>query len=571
MIEAPVNVSPSVDLESVYAHVMPHLTVKQQLKVTTAFNHVRRMLVDTRAVPPEQIPIMQRNLSAYLEKRKKLQRSVAITYRDALTLLFRRAVELHVLDEKTLTAYGDFPLPEQAPKEREARDQYFAYKAFVEWCLLHKYSMVDCKPELFRFFAAWLASRPHNKAADEKYARLGRYWKTAAVAGDLPHVNFPPFRDTGRLRYGIPYVEWEPTWRDGFEAYAKLRSDDTDENLDSDEIAVNPATLRANQAKLGLLLGYITRFVGPPDNRTLVEILTDVELVLRFIKWHKEHCSCGEYRENHTHMLRLFARILRANVGNNSISEEYETIVQSITPVRAKPFYRDLITDFDRIALAAELCLRDAMIACQKWKEAGRDKDAAVDLANRFTIALLFALFTWRPMRAANMCGMMLGQNLVHRGRDGWWMNFSPTETKTSNTVDVPWPSSLVEPLEILVYELRQYLNPKGLTHLFLQCSGRPYSDPRLWGAMVPEGVKYLGIATPPHHFRRIVPTAYLVAHIGEIEVCRALLGHRFVETTLRDYAFVFSLIASKRVPEFHRATCPDAALVASWRPQIHL
>jgi integrase len=316
-----------------------------------------------------------------------------------------------------------------------------------------------------------------------------------------------------------------------------------------------------------LFLGYVRKFVTDISTMNLVELLRNTHLVERFILWHAAERTGGHERTGHAAMLRLFSAVLEANLGKNPTSDQYRAMSNSINKIPAKAFHADLVLDFDRIALAAELCLRDARRDYDLWVAAGKLERDVLEVAFRFMLALLFALLTWRPVRCKNLCGLALDQNLQFHGERGWWLYFSAHETKTGTEIDVPFPALLTEALGIYLEHLRPTLNRLDLPNLFFQDSGKPFSGAALWRSLIPLGEKYLGVPTSSHTFRRLIPTAYLIAHPGEVEVCRALLSHRLVSTTIKHYAFVFTLYASRRLPAFLRESCPDSGLVAVWRP----
>jgi len=63
-----------------------------------------------------------------------------------------------------------------------------------------------------------------------------------------------------------------------------------------------------------------------------------------------------------------------------------------------------------------------------------------------------------------------------------------------------------------------------------------------------------------------MVATGYLIKYPNDFFIMQQLLGHRFLETTVR-YVREFSLEASRHAAEFTRATCSHLALIAEFKP----
>ena len=113
---------------------------------------------------------------------------------------------------------------------------------------------------------------------------------------------------------------------------------------------------------------------------------------------------------------------------------------------------------------------------------------------------LIIALLAARPLRLRNLTGLDLDHTLVRRGTQ-WWIEFSESETKTNNVIELPWPEALVAPLETYLARHRHVLaNMRG-------GSTRPVGD-ALWvsgkgSAMTRNGIYWLYIKAHP---RRLWP-----------------------------------------------------------------
>ena len=163
---------------------------------------------------------------------------------------------------------------------------------------------------------------------------------------------------------------------------------------------------------------------------------------------------------------------------------------------------------------------------------------------------------------ARNFAGLTLYRHLVRKGQRGR-ICFAPTETKTGEPIDVPFPQQLAPRLERYLACYRSLL------------MGERYRGDRLWVGyfFIPQAPHTLGLKIAertahafgrrvnPHLFRDFAATSIAINHPDHVRIAAAVLGHRSFSTTERHYNLATSLKAARdyqaalrplRMPKFY-------------------
>lgn len=485
-------------------------------------------------------------------------------YYNAITKLLSRAVANGLIPTEEFVVTRKLPRFAK-PAGRPELEEWLAYERFAKWFDNQGDTYGPLCSNHFTLFKVSLLLKNDN-TAQRNYSRLSRFWSRKVKAIMPLPFNVPPFSRKQKLRYGLDVEFWPERLHLDFELYESKRSQSDLYTLESGGRLVKPTTLKQYQERIGRYLGFlkITHPVLLHSDPDLVSLLTP-DLLEMYVDWHIVNCSNGSERAFHSDFLWMCADIVDSLTGDASTVEALRNKGKRIVPIKATAFDKKTFVDMDKIALAAEQALGAATDMYQRWKN-NPDELNAVEVADTYCQALIFALFTWRPFRSRNIRELLLGRNL-RREEDTWKFRFSSTETKTGSTIALNWPEPLVEHLEIYLGDLRSILNVHGSPELFITRRSKPYTQHSLWKMIASVGQKYLQAPSHPHAFRRWIVTGFLLENPGEIETCKALLGHRFVKITLKYYAFVFTRAASRHSGRIIPENCPHARKVASWRP----
>ena len=170
---------------------------------------------------------------------------------------------------------------------------------------------------------------------------------------------------------------------------------------------------------------------------------------------------------------------------------------------------------------------------------------------------LIIALLAARPLRLRNLTGLDLDHTLLRRG-PLWWIEFSESETKTNNVIELPWPEALIAALETYLARHRHVLaNMRGGSlrpvgdALWVSSKGSPMTRNGIYWCITKRTRDAFGHSISPHLFRDCAATSIAIDDPRHVGIAAPLLGHRSASTTEKYYNQAGSIEAS-----------PDAASV---------
>ena len=182
---------------------------------------------------------------------------------------------------------------------------------------------------------------------------------------------------------------------------------------------------------------------------------------------------------------------------------------------------------------------------------------------------LIIALVAARPLRLRTLVGLDLDHTLVRRGGQ-WWIEFSESETKTHQPIELPWPEALVASLETYLARHRSVLaqlcrgpaRPIG-SALWISKRGSPMTRSGIYARIITCTRAAFGRAINPHLFRDCAVTSTAIDDPYHVGIAAPLLGHRSALTTERYYNQASGIEAARLLQNFLltlRQTEPTAA-----------
>jgi integrase len=191
--------------------------------------------------------------------------------------------------------------------------------------------------------------------------------------------------------------------------------------------------------------------------------------------------------------------------------------------------------------LISLLTLSERVIA-----QVGRSRERRRRDAVRVALAIAAAILLNIPLRAANLAGLRLDRHLQFVG-DRAFLRISPDETKNAVAIEAEIPPRLAGQLDIYVKRYRPHLIGAPTPWLFPGEAGarRPSGS---FGQQISDFVaREAGVVMTPHQFRHLAAKLYLDQHQDGCETVRRLLGHKSLETTMRYYRELETVLAGKR------------------------
>jgi integrase len=165
--------------------------------------------------------------------------------------------------------------------------------------------------------------------------------------------------------------------------------------------------------------------------------------------------------------------------------------------------------------------------------------------AVRVALAIATGILLHIPLRAANLAGLRLNQHLRFVG-DHAFLSIAPSETKNAVAMEAEIPARLARQLDIYVNRYRPFLIEAPTPWLFPGENGarRPSGG---FGHQITDFVaREAGAVMTPHQFRHLAAKLYLDQHPGGCETVRRLLGHKSLQTTMRYYRELESVLAGR-------------------------
>ncbi len=547
----------SLNLATILDQIRGSITAEQSSRIERVVSDVTDMLGGDVLSSSMVAGLAERYRKDLVDKGVPSRTVANKVYR--LNLLFRTATQKGVLAVRP-QAQSDFPsIAEPVDKADCRRWRVYSQVTCAYFAAGHCYGTIDDS------FGNWVIDylKDHRKLAGAEiaYGDIVRFWTELVRKGILKPVSFPAFRELKRPRYGLPRRDW-PT--EAQRQYAKLEAEVLDPLGGTDDDAteyssMRPSTLKRLEMEIGLLY-YFELHVRSPKalSASLVELLENDDTVLGFLQWHRLEKSNGADAEMHRNILFSCAATLKRLAGDKNKSQKYCETASGLNPMRKRSPFTHLELDFDRLVKAARRAVEDAMVTWAAFQTSGDGSSVALrKVTEAYRDALLFAFLVCRPLRSANVISIRLGQHLRRDARSIWQIHFDASETKGRRVIDWGFPRVLVDALELFVNSVLPRFRGSGSRLLFPARCGRRMTSDRIWSIVAVQAKRLLDIEMRPHDFRRSVVSAYLVKYPGEVERMRALLGHRYVHTTIKSYVHIHCLHASRSAAAFVRSTCP--------------
>jgi site-specific recombinase XerD len=156
------------------------------------------------------------------------------------------------------------------------------------------------------------------------------------------------------------------------------------------------------------------------------------------------------------------------------------------------------------------------------------DQGGAILWRDGFMIALL----ALRPLRIRNFANLRLQYDIVLSG-DIAWFRLSKTQTKTGQTLQIPYPMELLPQLHQYVTEIRRrFLRESSQSRLWLSRRGLPMGEAVVRRIIKNRTAEALGYPISPHRFRHAAVTYLATMHPDSIAVASDLLGHSHPSVT---------------------------------------
>jgi integrase/recombinase XerD len=162
--------------------------------------------------------------------------------------------------------------------------------------------------------------------------------------------------------------------------------------------------------------------------------------------------------------------------------------------------------------------------------------------------ALMLALLAARPLRVKNFTTLELGRHLrVIEG--GWLIDIPAAETKTSDPISFELPHWILPWFAHYLEKVRPLFPEAGTSsRLWLGKDGVPHAPSLTYLRITKLTARLFGTPINPHLLRDCAASSLAAEAPESAHFAKALLGHRHLATTERNYIQADNLAASRRV-----------------------
>ena len=455
-----------------------------------------------------------------------------------------------------------FKCPKPSPDQR----RWNAYQNFVGFCFKHQIAYKDLNPD---HFCRYLREPIKGTEAMlyTRYCDLRRFWTEQSKKERLKSLKIPPFKPSTRTRYGLSYDQWPDEWKDLFQRFQNGASGRLDSQGKLWKLKLSQATITNYKKSLSEFLGYLNLSGQSPENTSPLHVMSSPAPIRNFIEWHRDERCGGKSRDYHAAVVQRFAGIGEHLLNLKKPAEALADYAATLggKPVHPLKFYEDM--DYcalrDKAGSMLAKARRNFEILPPDAKMAERRRNAL-----QYRDALLISFLLCRPLRSKNIRSLQVNQHII-RCPDGSYDIVIPAhEMKTRKRWDAKVTPDLVPELDYYIEVVLPVLVVEG---------NEPLLFPNKYGSMVSRsGMSVLtkkaasdviSCDLSVHEFRSLVTTLYLMKYPKELRTMRDLLGHKSVNTTLKHYARIASLIASRNVEPFLKQCCPSVDKIADWQP----
>jgi integrase len=185
-------------------------------------------------------------------------------------------------------------------------------------------------------------------------------------------------------------------------------------------------------------------------------------------------------------------------------------------------------------------------IQSPRWRSWSESANSAGATPVRVELAITTGILLHIPLRAANLAGLRLDRHLQFVG-DRAFLSILPDETKNAVAIEAQIPARLACQLNSYINRYRPILIGAPTPWLFPGEDGarRP---PGGFGHQITDFVaREAGVVMTPHQFRHLAAKLFLDQNPDGYETVRRLLGHKSLETTMRYYRELESVLAGRR------------------------
>jgi integrase/recombinase XerD len=281
-------------------------------------------------------------------------------------------------------------------------------------------------------------------------------------------------------------------------------------------------TRKGVMKRYGLWLGFLCSLDKlSPDLRPTERI--NEEHLVDYVGWLRSKGNASTTITSCVRDLKEAIRVMEPSADLELLKELVATLNERQTPVRNK--HTKII--HPDVLLRGALTYLDSVSDLDFYSDRCR--------AGKYRDGLLIAFLICRPIRLANITGIVIGQHLVEdEGR--WRCSFDDHEMKDKQPLAFSLPELLAPYFEAYLEVYRPILLKGNNGHLWISCRGTPMSEQAVYWNTCRLSEKLYGQRVNPHLFRDCAASALATDDPEHILAIARILGHASITTSNRHY-----------------------------------
>lgn len=415
---------------------------------------------------------------------------------------------------------------------------------FMRFCSRTGISPDGLEASVFESFRKALTEQSLRSHPDAAFRSAVKHWNIAVTTIDgWPQVIVE--RAPDQRRYAPPLASLPSEFQADFEAYFARRADG-DPFSDDYSKPLRPHTLAGRRRMLLQVAGGLLESGFPPSRLTSLAVLVEnAEVALRHL-----HDRRGG-QQNHQLANQTSLVCLVAEQWVRLPAEQLKRFRAAAKSFRPKQKgmsvkVRERLRQFDsRANQDVLLGLPQKVVRVIAARNITPERAALTVL-----LALAVEILTVAPMRIQNLTALDLDRHFkrVGRGREVRFHIVIPAEEmKTDKPYEMALPTESAELLARFLERYRPLLCSAECSYLFPGRGGARRS-PSGFGAAISKFIfRETGIVMHPHLFRHLAAKLYLERYPDAVETVRRVLNHSSSRTTMRFYAELSGVLASRR------------------------
>ena len=426
-----------------------------------------------------------------------------------------------------------------------------ALSRFMRFCTEHGITPEQVDDTVFDRFRATLQTQSLAKSPHALHRTAAHQWNRALrhhLGWALQRVTVP----RNPRHYALDAADFPASFRAEVGAFLGGAGGGSDPFSDNYVRPQRPATIEQRRKQIWQMASLLVAAGVPIERMTGLAVLVEpahAEMILKAA--HKRLNPASSKGTVHLHGMAHLLKVM-AKYWVKAELQDVEKLAR-LARLSAPPPRRGM-TDKNRNRLR-QFDSRENVLALldlpeRVFRELKAIQQPTRQDALRTLGALAVAILLSAPMRIANVAGLDQARHVIKVGRASnarVHIAIPGDETKTGEPFEVVLPREVVALLTTYQSRYRPLISDVASTLLFPNQAGGRRNTIAFARLIADDLGREIGLVMNVHLFRHLAAKLYLDAHPEDLETVRRILGHKSINTTIRYYAELKTMVAFAR------------------------